>query len=330
MLLVTGLLVFSEPLGAAVRRWLGPNWLFPRGPDVLFWLVLTLVVLAPLVAIWRNFSALCLLYAQVVTSGHDRGPALRPVVEGVFKIVGGAGLVLWLATVWPMGIGMAWAMFASLVLAFFGVWLLRRKLVYWHSELEVGLQDVFQGARQPLAETHAAWLRPHGDWNLSVIDCVLPDLADCQGRSIAELGLRSRFGCTVVGVGRQGYMISLPSPDTVLYPRDKVLLMGTAAQVEAGKAFLTRFSGATPSMTDFDDVRMEAVAVPEHSRGVGQDLRTLSPAQNHGVQVVGIKREETRRLNPGAEERVVAGDELLVLGSPERIRAFREWMEMAP
>ncbi len=70
MFFVTGLLVFSESLLAMVVRWLGPDWLFPNGPTVLFWPVLALIVLAPLVAIWRNLSTLCLFFAQVSTAGH--------------------------------------------------------------------------------------------------------------------------------------------------------------------------------------------------------------------------------------------------------------------
>ena len=40
-------------------------------------------------------------------------------------------------------------------------------------------------------------------------------------------------------------MIPLPQPDAVLYPRDKVLLMGTTDQVNAGRQFLAGVSGAS-------------------------------------------------------------------------------------
>ena len=86
-----------------------------------------------------------------------------------------------------------------------------RKLIYWHSELEVE-PECDPAARSEAAFTAAPWLRPHGDWDLHMIDCVLPDLADCQGRTIAELDLRAHFGCSVVGIERQGYMIVNPPP----------------------------------------------------------------------------------------------------------------------
>ena len=58
VLFITGLLVFSDPLRDMVEGALGRDWLFPRGPTVLFWTAITLVVLAPLVAVWRKVYAL--------------------------------------------------------------------------------------------------------------------------------------------------------------------------------------------------------------------------------------------------------------------------------
>ena len=50
---------------------------------------------------------------------------------------------------------------------------------------------------------------------------------------MTELALRAHFGCSVVGIERQGYMIVNPAPESVLYPRDRVLLLGSSAQVAA-------------------------------------------------------------------------------------------------
>lgn len=326
MLFVTGLLVFSEPLWKAGERWLGADWLFPNGLAIIFWVVVALVVLAPLMAIWRNLSALCLLYAQVSTSGHNEEKKLQPIIDGLFRFVAGMSLYVWLSTLLPMSGRARWIIIGSGAVAVVALVVFRRRLVYWHSELEVGLQEVFRKNEQMATDLNAPWLRPHGDWNLSVIDCVLPDLADVQGRCIADLDLRARFGCTVVGVGRQGYMISLPAPDTVLYPRDRVLLLGTAQQVEAAQKFLRAVSGLPPTATEFEDVRMETMIVPMGSAAAGQDLKKLSPTQAFHVQIAGIRRGDTRLLSPAGEEIVGVGDELLVLGLPDRIHDFRDWL----
>jgi CPA2 family monovalent cation:H+ antiporter-2 len=236
-------------------------------------------------------------------------------------------LYVWLSTLVPMEGRARWIIIASGAVAVGALFFFRRKLVYWHSELEVGLQEVFRKNEQMAPDLNAPWLRPHSDWNLSVVDCVLPDLADVQGKCIAALDLRARFGCTIVGVGRQGYMISLPASDLVLYPRDKVLLLGTAQQVDAAQKFLRAVSGVPTVATEFEDVRMETMIVLADSPAAGQDLKTLSPTQTFHVQIAGIRRGDTRILSPAGEEKVGVGDELLVLGLPDRIHDFRDWLE---
>ncbi len=327
VLLVTGLLVFSPQMLVLVEDWLGRDWLFLRGPAIMFWCLLALIVLAPLVAIWRNIGALAMLYAQVSTSGHPRQARLSSLVEAAIKTVAGAIIYIWLSSFLPAGGSARWLLLATAMVVVIALVVLRRKLIFWHSELEVELQDVLGGGESRMAGTATPWLQPHESWNLNVIDCVLPDLADCQGQRIADLNLRAAFGCTVVGIERQGFMISLPGPDAVLYPRDKVMLMGTNEQVSGGKRFLTAVTGKFAEASDFDEVRMDAVVVPAGSRLVGRTLSDLSLARTHGVQVAGIDRGGERVLNPGADERLEAGNELLILGTPTQINEFKLWLK---
>lgn len=330
MLFVSGILVFSGELYTAVEGWLGRDWMFPNGAQVAFWVLLVVVVLAPLVAIWRNCSALALMLAQVSTSSHPRGRQLAPVVEGSLKAVAAALLTVWLIAVVPAEDTARWLLLASALGAVAAVLLLRRKLIYWHCVLEVELQNMVQTSETKMTATTAPWLGRHPDWDLHMIDCTLPDLADCQGRAISELGLRARFGCSVVGIERQGFMIPLPPPESVLYPRDRVLLLGTMEQVNAGRQFLGAVSGTLDTDSLFEEIRMESIVVPEASPANERSLGEISPARNHGVQIAGVNRAGVRILNPTGQEVLRAGDELLSLGTPAQLREFRGWLGEKP
>lgn len=330
LLFVTGLVVFSEQLLDVLEGWVGRGWLFPHDVDLVFWTLLVLVCLAPLVAIWRNLSAMALLFAELSTRGHAHARRLRPVVETALKAAMAAGLALWLLAILPLGEMTRWLLLSSGVVALVGVLVLRRKLIYWHSEMEIEILSVIEPAGERMTATSAPWLRPHGEWNLHMIDCTLPDLSDCQGRTIADLDLRARFGCSIAGIERQGFMIPLPGPETVLYPRDKVLLLGTIDQAEAGRRFLSGVSGARAGDSVFEEVSMEVMTVPEWSRAAGRTLLELGPAHNHGVQIAGIHRGDVRILNPNAQELLLPADEILVLGTPAEIADFRQWMRDKP
>jgi CPA2 family monovalent cation:H+ antiporter-2 len=322
MLLVTGLLVFSEQAFDLVRDYLPVDRAFPRGAEILFWSGLGLLALVPLIAIWRNVSAVSMLYAQVSTQGHQKAAKLAPVVEAALKGIAALLLLFWLSAILPVSGVTRWLPILALAVLLVGFFVLRRRLIYWHSMIEVELEVMLNQGDQKFTGTTAPWMAAHTDWNLSLGDCVLPDLADARGRTLGELGLRTKFGCTVAGVERQGVMVGNPTGDMILYPRDKVLLLGDPRQVAAGKDFLTEASGASVG-SNFDEVRMEAVELPPGCGLHGQTLAEVALSRIYGLQVAGIRRVGLRILNPGAEEKLFCGDEVLVLGSPDQIAIFK-------
>lgn len=320
LLFVAGLLASAERLQLLITRWLnGPGW--------LFWTALVAVAMVPLFAVWRNVSVLALMVAEFSTEGMavDARDRLRSLIALGVRIVATVAMVTWVASFAPTG-AVRWALPASALVALAVFVWLRQRMIFWHSELEVGLQDVLGDAGVVrMSSTSVPWAgRQHEEWNLSVADCVIPDLAECSGRSLAQLGLRARFGCTVVGVERQGCMISLPGSGESLFPRDKVLLLGDPEHMVAAKAALGVVAATESS--EFDAVGLETILVPARSRAAGATLAELSPSAVHGVQLAGIGRGPLRILNPGPGERLQPGDKVLALGTPVKLRAFRAWV----
>jgi hypothetical protein len=85
MLFVTGLVGFSGQLLGMVEDWLGEGRIAPDVLQLGLWITLTLVGLAPLVAIWRNLSAMALIYSEISTRGHPYAERVRPVIETALK-----------------------------------------------------------------------------------------------------------------------------------------------------------------------------------------------------------------------------------------------------
>lgn len=53
------------------------------------------------------------------------------------------------------------------------------------------------------------------------------------GRTIRELDLRRRFGCSVVAINKRGGVVITPSPDDVVEEKDVMVVIGKNEQVEA-------------------------------------------------------------------------------------------------
>jgi trk system potassium uptake protein TrkA len=57
--------------------------------------------------------------------------------------------------------------------------------------------------------------------------------AEAVGRTLADCGLRKRYGVTVVGVKRPGEPFAHATPETVVRAGDLLIVAGTSRQLEA-------------------------------------------------------------------------------------------------
>jgi len=328
-LLVTGLLLFAEPMFSLVEHLIPGETLFSGAPRLIFWSTLTVIVLLPLLAIWRNASALAMIYSELSTRGNPSWKGLRRYFEAGFKILAAVLMFAWLSAIVPIGGMGEWMSLVALVIAVVAVGLLRRQLIYWNSVLEVELQERLLETDGSADGMPPPILAGHSDWQLTLVECQIPDRADVSGRTLGELGLRAKTGCNVARVERQGVLIETPPASFALYPRDRVLLLGTREQTVAGKAFLLSASSGQAA-EELDDVIMETVDVPLESALIGRSLAELAPTERVGVQVAGIKRAGTQLLNLSGEEKLFAADEVLLLGTATQIQAFERWLNEPP
>lgn len=327
----SALVLVGSPVYRRLDQWLSEDWLFPNGLPILFWSVYGVVLLAPVVAIWRNVEALAMIFAEFATSGATRRSALRPLIETVLKAVALALLVVWLLALLPFGRSLIWisivvlAVLALLALVFW------KRLVRWHSRLEVELHTQLKTALGSAAAANLAQaLRERqADWQLQAEEFVVPDLAACAGQAIGSLALREKSGCSIASIDRQGFVISNPSAEVILYPRDKLLLLGSATQIDLAARELGAVQWDRAS-EDIEDLSLDVVMVPSDSPRADKTLAELNPIRQVGVQIAGIQRGSQRMLSPGGGDRIQAGDELLVLGAPRQIREFREWLSPGP
>lgn len=330
IVLVSALVLLAKPAYAQLSRVVQEDWFFPNGLRILFWSVFGGLLLMPVVAIWRNVEALAMIFAESITAGAPRKATLRPLLETALKTVAWALMFVWLLTLLPFGFSLVWI--SLLVIGILGLvaavfW---RRLVRWHSRLEIELRTQLKTALGSTAAAALAQaLHEQDNWDLQGEEFVLPDYAACAGQTIGALALRKRFGCSIASIDRQGYIISNPSAEMVLYPRDRLLLIGTASQIDDA----ARDLGATrPDAADqeIEELSLEAITVPLSSPRAGKSLAELDPVRQVGVQVAGIQRGGRRTLTPSGTARIEEDDQLLVLGTPRQIQDFREWLNPPP
>jgi monovalent cation:H+ antiporter-2, CPA2 family len=245
----------------------------------------------------------------------------------LLKGIASTVLVVWLLVLLPFGVSLIWISLAILAILGLLAAVFWRRLVLWHSRLEIELHAQLKSAFGSDSPHHLsqALQQRQDDWGLQAEEFIIPHSADCIGRPIGELAIRQRFGSSIASIDRQGYIITNPSAQIVLYPGDKLLLLGSPTQLEETLRELNTTRRNGPSQ-QLEEQGLEVVTVPPGSPSAGKTLLELDPIRNIGVQVAGIGRNHQRLLTPTGDDRIFAGDELLVLGTPRQIQDFREWL----
>jgi CPA2 family monovalent cation:H+ antiporter-2 len=317
----SGILVIAPLLFA---QW---NQLFPQNAERwryhLFWALLGVAVAGPLLGVWRRFAEFLKSLVEIAFGG---GNAQHPGLVFCLESIAAFLLLLWVWLLTPV-IGLSTAFFGSILVTsaiyalFFG-----KGLRTVQRRIASELSEAILSSDERRKRLHDDWLKDHQEWDLSLSEIRVPDSEVWFAKSLGDLSLRSQFGCSVVGVERQGYPVPSPGPDTELFPNDVLLILGTELQIQHVRAFFDSGPNKTEKANLLDEIRLESIEVLQESRLAGNALAELEIPRHTGVQIAGVARGDFRMLFPGPFQVLLPGDWLLVVGTRDQIHRFREWI----
>jgi CPA2 family monovalent cation:H+ antiporter-2 len=204
-----------------------------------------------------------------------------------------------------------------------------RRLIRLHSRFEIELRT--QLAESPFAADKPqlpGWPKRNGHWKMSLAEVVLGGNANACGLRIADLPVRSEYSCTIVRIDRQGILLPNPAAEMILFPNDKLLLLGAEENLHSAEAWLNRprQEAELPEQPTLSELSLGHLIVPRASRHTGKPLGELGLRSQFGIQVVGIERGHDSVLSPGPKESLAPGDQLLVLGTPAQVSDMAVWL----
>ncbi len=138
------------------------------------------------------------------------------------------------------------------------------------------------------------------------------------GRSLAELHWGELFDVVIVGIEREGRVISLPAGERVVQAQDRLYAQGAARNLlrlsETQRLETPRENADPKESEDIAGGRTLEIIIGPGSVLVGRTLRELSFAQRFGVTVLGVQSHGATVTDRIAECRFAVGDILLVRG----------------
>jgi di/tricarboxylate transporter len=155
---------------------------------------------------------------------------------------------------------------------------------------------------------------------LDLAELELSPTCSLPGQTLEQIDFRHRFGVVVLAI-RRGRGVVRTNLEKLPLQRDDVLLVqGTREQLDGLRVESEfRFSSVGAVQEYHLEQRLVAMRVPEDSTMVDKTLVESRLGDAFGLAVMGIVREGDTYLMPDPEERLAAGDLLLVKGRPEDV-----------
>lgn len=325
--MISGILIFSQPIISLAITKLGPDLLVVDGTRYIIATMLIGLTAPPIVSLWRNIGALSLLYAEAGTRNVKAREFAKPVLENIIRFGASALFLVWFISLLPLG----WHTFGilaggGLILMTF-IALYWRRMVYWHSKFELALDSAFDDTNVSTQHKLPTMLEEQEGWALNLAHCEIPSETTLAGQTLADLQIRSRFGVSIVGIERHGHFVVNPGPTHRFYPHDRLLILGTKDKVgEIQTFFESTYTDTEAADHTLDEIVVETVRVPENWTE-SRPLLELNLQNDYGVQLAGIRRNGEQILFPGANEHIEAHDELLVLADPLHLQHFHDWLK---
>ena len=303
-------------LDKLAAQWLGGWSEFARNLTVT---LLTLAVMAPF------------LYGLAVTNGSIRKPAQKLLKEKpankwpiltlmLLRIFIGIAFVL-LVIVDHFDLA-GWTMLLIIFAAFAFFWIAKTS-VHRFGGLEERFIANFNEKEELLrrknpvtskvSETMAGY-----DVHLEPIT-ISPDYEHI-GKTLRELPFRHAAGINILKISRGTQNILIPAGEERIYPGDRLLAVGTTAQIEAFVSSIRE--GIKTHDEDNEDFAIERLELTEESYLTGKTLREAD-LRRSGCMVISYLRNGVLVTNPKPDEPLLAGDSVWLAGVKSSVDWFR-------
>lgn len=325
LVLVSTLLIFAGKIYETLEKKL-PGFFALGWAPVTYWTILGVLVLIPLVAIWRNLSATTLIITDFVGERQPKARSSLRILSTGLQSFFALLLGIWLWNVLPAEVpkGLIFGLAVLLVLPL--VFLAWRSIIRIHSEMEWALDQNLRTSSR-LSSRHLFDNWKDEDWDLNLKEFLLPDDSPLAGKTLQELALRKSTGCSVVGIQRHGFSLVSVGPTTHLFPGDDLLLLGSDEQLRQAQTLLSQKGESAPAQQNLESQILKSYKIPEDSKVVGRTLAELNWSRIFGVQVVAQMRGNVTQTGLDAKTRIESGDTLLLLGTASAMENLADAVE---
>ncbi|WP_207510728.1 cation:proton antiporter domain-containing protein [Longitalea luteola] len=159
-------------------------------------------------------------------------------------------------------------------------------------------------------------------WDAHMAFFTMPAESTVVGKTLMELAWREKYGINIAYVERGSITITAPARTDVLYPFDKIAVIGTDVQLEQFRTILE--SAILPSQNGQAEIILNKLIVDNHTALRGKTIRASGIREITNGVVVGIERNGKRILNPDSTTVFEWDDIIWIVGDRKKIEELKE------
>ncbi|MBN2039925.1 MAG: cation:proton antiporter [Spirochaetes bacterium] len=160
------------------------------------------------------------------------------------------------------------------------------------------------------------------DWPISFMETRIRPGAVYAGKQIRDIPLRSATGVSILAVMRSGRVNYDPDPDFLIYPGDRLVIMGPASELKSGESMLNE-TAEERGKDNAEHFKVDEISIGSSPEFLNKTFAGTRFRQRYGATVVGIRRNGTKITSPSPDEMILKGDSLIIVGSAAQLQKIK-------
>lgn len=179
------------------------------------------------------------------------------------------------------------------------------------------IESIVLGHNKPVYANHLL------DRNVHISIFEIPEDSMWVGLSLKDLHFRAHYGIHVSSVIRGKRRINIPDGNTILFPYDKLEVIGTDDQLNKFSFALNENVYEEEMQMEDREMKLEQIVITKTCPFVGQTLLESGIRDRYNCMVVGIDEGEESLSEINPQRHFMVGDIVWVVGEKTALQALR-------
>ncbi len=174
------------------------------------------------------------------------------------------------------------------------------------------------GEKRPLYEGHLL------DRDIHISEIEVPEDSIWCGKSLKELHLRQRFGIDMSSIRRGSQRLNIPNGDTVIFPGDKLQIIGNDDQVHKFAQALTTELAPEDLEIEKREMKLRQLIISGGSEFLGKTLEESGIRNKYNCMVVGLEEGQENLTHILPSRVFEKGDIIWLVGEEADLQKIQE------